>query len=121
MTDFVGIIRIPLTTNPLSLNARMHWSQKARHTKKWRAFAAQEAAGFPELGACDVTLTWFVKTNHRRDIDNLFGLLKALADGIVDAKVVPDDTPNYMTKTCDIQPAPTHEPIAYMELKVENR
>lgn len=121
MTDFVGIIRIPLTTNPLSLNARMHWSQKARHTKKWRAFAATEAAGFPELGACDVTLTWFVKTSHRRDTDNLFGLLKALADGIVDAGVVQDDVASLMGKQCRIEPAPTHEPIAYMELKVENR
>jgi len=121
MTDFLGIIRIPLTTNPLSLNARMHWSQKARHTKKWRAFAAQEAKHFPQMGACDVTLTWFVKTNHRRDEDNLYLLLKALCDGLVDAGIVPDDTSREMGKQCRIERAPTHEPIAYMELKVENR
>ena len=121
MTDFIGTIRIPLTTNPLSLNARMHWSVKARHTKRWRAFTASEAANFPELGACDVTLTWFVKTAHRRDEDNLYLLLKACCDGLVDANVTADDTAAYMGKTCRIQPAPPWEPTAYMELKVVSR
>ena len=118
---FVGVIDIPIATNPLSLNARMHWATKARLTKQWRFFAATHAARYPELGRCDVTLTWFVTNKHRRDEDNLYLLLKALCDGLVDAGVVTDDTSDLMGKRCRIEKAPAGTGKAYMELKVESR
>lgn len=118
---FTGIIPIPLEKNPLSLNSRDHWAKKAKHTKTWRAFAAQMAHRYPELAACDVTLTWFVTTTHRRDEDNLYPLLKALCDGLVDAGVVRDDTPDLMGKACRIERAPAGTKRAYMELKVASR
>lgn len=118
---FTGTIHLPITSNPLSLNGRMHWRQKATLTKQWRTFAALAAARYPELGTCDVTLTWYVTDNRRRDEDNLFGLLKVLADGLVDAGVVVDDTHHYMGKTCRIEPAPEGASSAYMELRVQSR
>ncbi|WP_162786781.1 hypothetical protein [Janibacter anophelis] len=39
---------------------------------------------------------------RRRDEDNLFATLKPLADGLVDAGVVADDTPDLMRKECRI-------------------
>ena len=118
---FTGTITIPLPKNPLSLNGREHWRVKAKHTKQWRQFAAHAAARYPELGSCDVTLTWFVTTGHRRDEDNLYPLLKALCDGLVDAGVTVDDTPDLMGKRCRIERAPAGVVAAFMELKVEKR
>ena len=118
---FTGTIHIPLATNPLSLNSRMHWRTKAKHTKQWRMFAAFNAARYPVLPACDVTLTWYVTDNRRRDEDNLYLLLKALCDGLVDAGVVADDTHQYMGKRCRIEHAPKGTPTAYMELHVSSR
>ena len=45
-----------------------------------------------------VELVWFVTDKRRRDADNPVLTLKALCDGLVDAEIVPDDTPEYMTK-----------------------
>lgn len=118
---FVCPIHIPLAKNPLSLNGREHWRTKAKHTKQWREFAGLSAKRFPALDACDVTLTWFVTTSHRRDEDNLYPLLKALCDGLVDAGVVSDDTPDLMGKTCRIERAPEGTKTAFMELRVESR
>lgn len=118
---FAATIHLPIAKNPLSLNSRDHWAKKAKHTKRFRQFAAISAARFPTLPACDVTLTWFVTTSHRRDEDNMFPLLKALCDGLVDAGVTTDDTPDLMGKACRIERAPKGCKTAYMELRVVSR
>ena len=115
---FSAFIRIPLAKNPLSLNGRDHWRVKAKHTKTWRTFAALNASRFPALGKCDVTLIWFVTDNRRRDEDNLYPLLKALCDGLVDAGVTVDDTAEFMGKRCRIERAPEGTKTAYMQLEV---
>lgn len=121
LAPFEGVIHVPLATNPLSLNVRLHWRTKAKHTKQWRQFAAVGGALFPVLPACDVTLTWFVIDARKRDEDNLYPLLKALCDGLVDAGVVRDDTPDLMGKTCRIVRAPEGTTSAFMELRVRSR
>lgn len=122
---FTSTIHVPIATmgkQPLSLNSRAHYMAKANETKKWRLFAKVHAMNnVPELGACDVTLTWFVTDRRRRDEDNLYLLLKALCDGLVDAGVVPDDTAEFMGKKCRIERAPEGTKTAYMELRVEAR
>jgi len=115
------IIHVPLASNPLSLNGRQHWRVKAKHTKQWREFAAVSSRGIQQFGTCDVTLTWFVTTTRRRDEDNLYPLLKALCDGLVDSGVTADDTPDLMGKACRIEPAPAGTRTAYMELKITTR
>lgn len=115
------IIQLPLATNPLSLNGRQHWRVKAQHVKQWRGYTHLHAKHIPPMDACDVTLTWYVTDNRRRDEDNLYLLLKACCDGLVDAGAVPDDTAHYMGKTCRIERAPSDAPSAYMELKVDPR
>jgi hypothetical protein len=119
-TLFVGVIDIDLKQNPLSLNGRLNRYAKARLTRMWRGFVHLSAGRWPALAAVDVTLTWYVTTNHRRDEDNLYGLLKPLADGLVDAGVVPDDTADYMSKTCRIERAAPGE-VAHMKLRVVER
>lgn len=92
------VIDLGLEKPPLNLNQRMHWAEKSRLTKDLRRLAMVKARFLPEMERCSVELVWYVNTKHRRDVDNPVLTLKALCDGLVDAEVVPDDTPEYMTK-----------------------
>ena len=91
------MLRLPFTA-PLSLNDRMHYMVKAKKTKEWREAArrAAEAAGIPSCSRIRVTLIYTPRDKRRRDPLNLVASLKACEDGIVDAGVIPDDTPAYI-------------------------
>lgn len=94
---------------PLTANQRLHWRTRARLTSDVRQAAAWQAAAskFPQTTRLDVSLTWVVKDKRRRDADNIVPTLKALCDGLVDAGIVPDDTPHYMVKH---MPRIVHDP-----------
>lgn len=99
LTDDIVSIETPWARPPLTSNQRLHWRKKAditREIRQWAGilFRAVEFEGHP----VEVELTWFVPDKRRRDEDNLVPTLKALCDGLVDAGVVPDDTPAYMRK-----------------------
>ena len=100
---------LPYEAPPLTENQRLNRYDRARKVKRLRneADILARAARIPALTRCQVTLTWFVKTKHRRDADNAVPTLKALCDGLVDAGIVPDDTPNLMVK---LMPVITHRP-----------
>ena len=87
---------------PLSLNYRMHRMQEAKIVKELRSEMHARARVLPDMGRCEVTLTWFVKTRARRDDENPVPTLKALCDGIVDAEVVTDDTHEFMVKNMPV-------------------
>jgi crossover junction endodeoxyribonuclease RusA len=93
-------LTLPWTKPPLTLNGRQHHMAKARTTKTVRATAALLARKYriPPLARCEVLLTYYPRDKRRRDEDNLVATLKACCDGIVDAQVVRDDTPDLMTK-----------------------
>jgi len=111
-------IRLPYTAPPLSLNdrGRSHWP-KTRLTREIRGVAnilAREAR-VPALAACTVALHYVPRDNRRRDTDNLVATLKPLADGLVDAGIVPDDTPGLMGKPEPlIHPANPRDPHLYL-------
>lgn len=96
------VIELPYERPPLTGNniQRMHRMQKGAITKQLRSTAKRlvRQHGIPQLAACTVQLVWIVNTAHRRDEDNVVPTLKPLCDGIVDAGVVPDDTPALMEK-----------------------
>jgi crossover junction endodeoxyribonuclease RusA len=85
---------------PLSLNDRGHWGARSRLTKSVREEAAWRArlSKIPRLKKCRVEVTWVVSDTRRRDEDNPAPSAKAVYDGLVDAGVVADDTPEYMEK-----------------------
>lgn len=92
-------IVLPWKRPLLSMNDRMHWAQKARLTRQVRDTTRLLAWGLPRgLERIEITLHYRPIDNRRRDTDNLTPVLKACADGVVDAGVVADDTPQYMTK-----------------------
>lgn len=87
-------------TPPLTANQRLFWAAKADITRTARRLTATLAqnADIPPMAKCEVQLTWYVTDNRRRDTDNLYPTFKVCCDALVDAGVVPDDTPQYMTK-----------------------
>lgn len=110
--------RLDWRSPPLTENQRLHHHAKARIVKDVRLTGALLARGLRGSGRVEVTLTWIVPDHRRRDEDNIVPTLKALCDGLVDAGVVPDDTPAFMVKNMPvIRVVPGA--LAHMELAVE--
>lgn len=117
LSEFLTTLEFPFSPT-VTANQRLHWAHKAKLTKALRAHATVAAHRTPPLGKCKVSLTWFVNTKHRRDADNIVPTLKALCDGLVDAGVVVDDTPDLMVKT---MPEIVYDKggVPRMELRIE--
>lgn len=99
-------------TKQLSLNDRQHWAVKMKHVKEWRD-AAHVLAKHARIPACRrimVELHYLPRTNQRRDPDNLVASMKPLVDGLVDAKVVQDDTEAFVQRQWPVIHAATGEP-----------
>jgi Holliday junction resolvase RusA-like endonuclease len=91
-------IDFPWTRPPLTANQRLHHLRRAEITRNTRRATSWLARHIPNLGRCEVTLTWTVTDHRRRDSDNLVPTLKAICDGLVDAGITTDDTPDLMVK-----------------------
>lgn len=112
------LIVLPWTKPLLNLNSRQHWSARARDTEAVRSVTAMLCRDVEPALKVRVVLSYTPRDRRRRDADNLVGMLKPICDGIVDAGVVPDDTPEFMVKEMPVinPPAGKH---AKMELLVE--
>nr|DAO15714.1 MAG TPA: crossover junction endodeoxyribonuclease [Caudoviricetes sp.] len=79
----------------LTANQRLHWSTRMRRTRMLRAYAASEArihglAGM-RLGPSIVTAMIGYPAATRADPANAAPTVKAIIDGLVDARVWDDD------------------------------
>lgn len=102
MTDERIWIILPLPNRALSPNARVRPFMRRSAARKARrivaeAIDAQDIEGLP-WGKCRVTVKMYHKRKRRRDVDNMVAMLKSTYDGIVDAGVVGDDTPELMVR-----------------------
>jgi hypothetical protein len=89
-------------TTRMSMNDRTHWRKRHRRTKTWRHAAFYAAVA--QLGAspaarvrppCFVRVIFPVPDpGRRRDPHNQAPTVKAIVDGLVDAGVWRDDTPD---------------------------
>lgn len=106
------------TTPPLSLNDRKHWRVKAKITAEVRGYV-REAAYYrvPACSAIAVELHYVPRDARRRDRDNLVATLKPCMDALVDAGVVPDDTPEFVEWTVHIDPPNRADPHLYLLVK----
>lgn len=77
-----------------------HWGARAEATAvlRERGWFAARAVGFPRLDAPHrlVVTTWYPDKRHR-DVMNLYPTVKALLDGMIDAKVLPNDDDTYLS------------------------
>jgi crossover junction endodeoxyribonuclease RusA len=97
------VLELPFT-KALSLNDRMAHIVKWLKTKEWRdaAHVLAKAQKIPRCRRVRIELHYRPVDNRRRDVINLAAALKPLEDGIVDAGVVPDDTPEFIEPTLPI-------------------
>lgn len=94
------VLTIPLS-RPLSLNDRPHWAARAAAVRLVRQSTgdAARSAGIPALRRVTIEVHYVPRDSRRRDRINLAPTVKAIEDGIVDAKVVPDDTDEWVVPT----------------------
>lgn len=89
---------------PLSMNDRLNRHVHADRVASIRSVGRVYGRSLVALGKIKtgepirVRLVWYTPDRTRRDTDNTVATLKPLCDGLVDAKIVPDDTPEWMDK-----------------------
>jgi crossover junction endodeoxyribonuclease RusA len=93
------VLELPPGLPILSLNGRQHWAQRNRDTQaiKKAAWAKALAAKVPPLARVTITVEYQPPDRRRRDPDNLAPTGKAAIDGLVAAKVLPDDNSEHVT------------------------
>jgi len=106
-------LRLPWTTPPANANDRDHWRVKARKVADIRETVARlVGADIPiEASHIRVGLHYWPRDRRHRDPDNLVvPFFKACVDALVTADVVPDDTPQYVTRDFPVIHAPDGDP-----------
>lgn len=102
----VATLRLPWTAPPLSGNDAAPASKGAMYARAAKVREVRQTARLlgkrvrmPEgAGYLVVQLHYRPRDRRRRDTDNLWSVLKPLADGLVDAGLVADDVPGLMGK-----------------------
>lgn len=100
-------LKMPFDRPPLSLNDRFANYHQERSLQQGIAhdvsIVARRAAqlGFlpRDLQRIAVELIYYPSNNGRRDADNIAATLKPILDGLVDAKVIPDDKAEHVVRT----------------------
>lgn len=90
---------------PATLNAeragRTHWTETRKTTADVRtaAWAAAKKARIPHgLHAIEILAVPHLRDRRGQDVGACFPAVKAAIDGLVDARIVPDDTPTYVRR-----------------------
>lgn len=102
----------------LNLNRRAHGVQVRAAQTAIRARVAAEArqAGLTPQAHVHAVLTFRPPDRRRRDRVNYARVHKAAIDGLVDAGVIPDDTPDHLTDTFPIIGEPHRPPFWLLEV-----
>ena len=95
----------PLTLNGQRRNPYVH-ARAVKHLRRL-TWALACNARIPRLGRVQVELHYAPRDKRRRDPMNLVATLKPCEDGVVDAGVIPDDTPEFSLPTVPVIDPPT--------------
>jgi crossover junction endodeoxyribonuclease RusA len=122
-------IRLPWPAPPITANQRNHWRKQATLVKAVRtsihthiSLGQFTGAPWPVMaGHVTVELHYWPRDKRRRDADNLVPTLKSACDGLVDAGVVRDDTPDLMTKVMPILHEPDGDPRVLLIVRQEEK
>ena len=90
----MSVVFLPWPSHSLHPNARVHFMQKAKSTKKARsdAIILAKQAGFERMGssALSVTAVFYPPDDRRRDQDGMLSSIKPYLDGISDVVGIDD-------------------------------
>lgn len=101
------MLTLPFERPPKGLHAndRPHWRVKARATKDLREFVTMlcRSQNIPKMQRVSVQVIWVVPDRRKRDEDGPDPMAKAIFDAIgsdrgVSARLVEDDSPDFMSK-----------------------
>jgi len=109
---------------PLSANQRLHWRRKAAVTKAVRETTAWrvKALTLPLAAKLTVRLRFDTGDNRkRRDPANLCATSKPAIDGLVDAGLVPDDTPEWVDELMPVIRNGTTERGMWLEVTIHRQ
>lgn len=115
-------IDLPWSSPPLSANQRMHWAPKARTVQEVRrtTWALARNTKPPRADRLVITLHYRPKDRRRRDAHNLYPMVKACVDGLVDAGVVPDDDTEHVSTPEPVIHPPNGQPAIWLEIHYPN-
>lgn len=110
MTARTFTVQLPAGMELLNANRRIHWRRRAEITKAIREAAYLLACGsVPRLQRAQITVEYRPPDRRRRDVHNLYPSAKAAVDGLVDARILPDDSDRYLIgpdmRCGDVEPA----------------
>jgi len=115
-------LRMPWPRPPLSANDRRHYMARAQLVAQVRVTAGWvvRAARIPPCTRVTVGLVYVPVIRRKRDGgENYADTLKAAIDGVVDAGVVPDDTPEYVIRLMPVvAPVDRDRPGVFLTLEV---
>lgn len=98
-----GFISFAPPAKLLNANDGEHWTKRAPKVAEWRKAAwvagVNTKRRWGRLGPSIVTVSLPVKGNIRRDPHNFTPTMKAIIDGLVDARLWPDDNSDWVTTT----------------------
>jgi hypothetical protein len=80
----------------LSANRSLHWSKRSVIVRDWRLAARHDAKGTPAFERAKITVEIMQKAAVLADAGNYYPTVKACVDGLVDAGVLPNDTPSHV-------------------------
>ena len=101
--------RIPIAGKYLSGNSRAHWRRKAEHTASIRdqVWAHAKRLKIPNLDRrCATQLVWYPATANRPDPDNLWPTDKAAVDGLQQARVLSNDSQEFVRRSVPVIGSP---------------
>ena len=77
----------------ISANQRLHHFARNRLTQEWRQAAHMYAIAnkLQRMDRAKITITIGFPTNHKRDVSNYQPTAKAIIDGLMDYRLLPDD------------------------------
>lgn len=94
-------LSFPPPWDPWSINMERtkHWTWRAKRARDYRRMAHVAAmnAGLKEQPPCLIVAELPFERMARRDPSNYLPAVKAAVDGLVDAGLWPDDTPEYVS------------------------
>lgn len=98
MTPHTWTVELPPGLPLLNANRRVHWRIRHERTRgiRWATRLIANEAEIPALQRAHIIGEFRPPDRRRRDIANMYPSFKAAVDGLVDARVLPDDSDEHL-------------------------
>ena len=87
------VLEFTLVGLPKTPNSRQHWAEKMKHTRLWRDYSCMSARrNRPPRPLTKAKVTYTRHSFTSPDFDNLVASFKPIQDGLIDAKIIVNDS-----------------------------